>query len=235
MTQNDHRNQVLVLQHSKGVDAGWLDDAFANAGLESILVRLEAGEELPQAVDWKGIVALGGIMGAYQEEDYPFFAIEKKFLARAVGDDVPILGICLGSQLLADALGGVAYKAPSPEAGFLSVMVTEAGREDPVFRHVPDRVVVSHGDTFDLPPGAVLLARTNRYLHAFRLGSALAVQFHPEAGPDLVEGWVEQSGGGGNIAAAGVDPEKLIEELRANERLMHDQALAFFGAWLAHL
>ena len=173
-------------------------------------------------------------MGAYEEDTYPFLSAEKQFLAELVREGVPVLGICLGCQLLADALGGRAYQSPAPEAGLLSMTMTDAGRDDPVIRVVPDRVLVSHGDTFDLPPGAELLAHTDQYRHAFRLGSALAVQFHPEAGPAMVEGWLRLSGGR-NIAKAGVDPEALVAEMRAGEDLMKEQALRFFATWLATL
>ena len=223
--------QVLVLHHSDRAGMGWLADAFRLRDIDFELVRLDAGEALPAGGGWKGIVSLGGVMGAYDVEEFPFLAQEKPFLAEAVRNDVPVLGICLGSQLLADALGGRAYRAADSEAGFLEMITTEAGKLDPVFAHVPDRVVVSHGDTFDLPPGARLLARTDRYPHAYRVGSALAVQFHPEAGAADVAEWVRE-GGSRNIVAAGVDPDGLVEELRAVEEKQREQVLRFFGAWI---
>lgn len=224
-------DSILLLHHSEGVGPGWLGEAIEAARIDTVSVRFFAGDPLPDSIDWKAVVVLGGSMGAYEEADYPHFVAEKAFLAEAVAADVPLLGICLGSQLLADALGGRAYKAPSPEAGLMEMTMTDAGRADPVFANLPDRVLVTHGDTFDLPPGAELLAYTDGYQHAYRSGSALAVQFHPEAGADLVELAVGRPGGG-NIVAAGVDPIGLVAELRENEDSMREQALHFFGAWL---
>ena len=226
--------QVLVLRHSDGVDSGWLGVALDLARVPVVTICLDAGDPLPDSIDWKGVVVLGGSMGAYEEADYPFFVAEKRFLARIVEADVPVLGICLGSQLLADATGGRAYQASDPEAGFMAMTVTEAGLADPVFKHLPDRVLVTHGDTFELPPGAELLAYTDRYQHAYRVGSALAVQFHTEAGADLVELAVSRPGGG-NIVAAGLNPVDLVAELRAAEDAYKEQALRFFGAWVDSL
>lgn len=220
-----------MLHHSEGVGPGWLGEAIEAAEIDVVPVNLNAGEPLPDAIDWKAVVVLGGSMGAYEEADYPHFVAEKQFLAELVGAGVPVLGICLGSQLLADALGGRAFKAPHAEAGLLAMTMTEAGLADPVLASVPDKVLVTHGDTFDLPPGAELLAYTDSYKHAYRLGSALAVQFHPESGADLAEVAVAAPGGG-NIVAAGLEPDELIAELRAYEPALREQALRFFNAWI---
>ncbi|NNC92507.1 MAG: type 1 glutamine amidotransferase, partial [Acidimicrobiia bacterium] len=163
-------DQVLVLQHSEIAGPGWLADALMEAGIEFEVINLSAGMQVPDTTTWKGVAVLGGRMGAYEEDEYPFLADEKRLLAALVEEDVPVLGICLGAQLLADACGGRTYKAPDTEAGLHALMLTDAGEADPVLETITDRVVVSHGDTFHLPPDAVLLASSDRYQHAFRVG-----------------------------------------------------------------
>jgi GMP synthase (glutamine-hydrolysing) len=223
---------VLYLHHSEGVGPGWLGEAIDQAGIPTELIRLDEGEPLPDSTNWRAVVVLGGAMGAYEVVDHPYLLGEKEFISGLVAEDVPVLGICLGSQLIADALGGRAYRAPNPEGGLLALEMTEAGREDPVVANLPDRVLVSHGDTFDLPPGAELLAFTDEYQHIYRCGSALAIQSHPEAGADLAV-LATSRPGGGNIVAAGVDKEELIEDLRAAENVLREQAIRFFAAWVA--
>ena len=222
---------VLYLHHSEGVGPGWLGEAIDRAGIPTVVVRLGEGEALPDSTDWRAVVVLGGAMGAYEVIDHPYLVEEKQFIAELVAKEVPVLGICLGSQLIADALGGRAYKAPKPEGGLLALGVTEAGREDPFTSNLPDRVLVSHGDTFELPPGAELLAFTDEYQHIYRCGSALAIQAHPEAGADLAV-LATSRDGGGNIVAAGVDKEELIAELRAHEDVLREQSIRFFAAWV---
>ncbi len=115
---------------------------------------------------------------------------------------VPVLGLCLGSQLMADALGGKAFLGEKPETGVVPVTLTDAGKADPVVSKTGPMVYAQHQDTFVLPPDAVLLAHTDRYPHAFRVGSGLALQFHPDADRDHGSGV-----GQGRWAAAGRRPE----------------------------
>jgi GMP synthase (glutamine-hydrolysing) len=224
---------VLILRHDTDAGPGYLGEALAQAGIEARVVD-PAAEEILEGLDWAGIVSLGGSMGAYEEAAYPWLHAEKRLLAGAVAAGIPTLGICLGCQLLADALGGRAYPAGGRELGVVRVALTPQGRADPVARHLEGPMVVSHADTWDLPPGASLLAASARYRQAFRLGSGLGLQPHPEVGPDAFARWVHEKPRAA-LEAEGIDPEAAIEAVAAHAAVQRTVAAVLFGAWAAEV
>lgn len=222
---------IAILQHNDEVPPGYLGDAIEQAGLPNRVVRLFAGDDLPGLDEVSAIVSLGGIMGAYQETDFDFLAAEKDLLLSAVADDVPVLGICLGCQILADALGGNAYPAGEHEVEFGSLSVAAAAADDPVLGLLTQPVLSFHGDTWDVPPGASVLVTSDRYPHGFRMGSAVAVQSHPEASAEIARGWVELYGRE-KLVAGGVDPEGLISAMELGSAQNAARAMQMFSAWL---
>lgn len=224
-------NPIAILQHNDVAPAFFLADAIAAAGLEAETVRLYDGDRLPDLDDVAAVVSLGGAMGAYQEAEYPFLVAEKELLRRAVARNMPVLGICLGCQMLADALGGRAYKAPEMEVEFAPLQLTTAGATDAVVGTLAEPVLSFHGDTWDPPPGAEVLARNGRYPHAFRVGTALGIQPHPEVSSAVVYTWVEHFGSA-QLAAAGVDPRPMLAAMAAADRANEERAARLFGAWL---
>lgn len=148
-----------------------------------------------------GIVVLGGTMNAVDEEASPWLPELKKLLVDAVEADVPVFGICLGHQILAEAFGGrVQVKHPTAgEDGAFTVNLTDAGKSDPVMGALGAKAVMpeSHNDVVvDLPSNATLLASSDKCdVQAFRIGSAVGVQFHPEASPRTMGFWHSLSGG----------------------------------------
>jgi GMP synthase (glutamine-hydrolysing) len=185
--------RLLVVQHEPSSPPGLLAAAAAATGVELQVVEV-AGEPLPATLDGAdGLVVLGGVMDADESDAYPHLARTMDLLADAAARSAPALGICLGAQLAAAALGGRAYPGPAgEEIGWTKVELTDAGRADPVLGALqePAELFEWHHDTFDPPPGATLLARGAVYpSQAFRLGSVVAVQFHPEVDGPLLAGW----------------------------------------------
>ncbi len=140
------------------------------------------------------LILMGGPMGVYEQEAYPWITCELARLAGRIAARRPTLGVCLGSQMIAAAMGAKVYPGPVKEVGFAPIMLTPAGKASPL-RHISDVPVLHwHGDTFDLPDGAELLASTQAYRNqAFRVGShLLALQCHPEMGEDpRLASWLE--------------------------------------------
>jgi GMP synthase (glutamine-hydrolysing) len=220
-----------MVRHSPTVPAGHLAGVLHASGHAVHRVDLFDGGEVPASTDWSGVVSLGGLMGAYEENRYPWLRDEKRLLAAATDAGVPVLGLCLGCQLLADALGGAAFPAEVPELGMLRVELTEAGRDDAVLRHLTERVPAWHGDTWDLPPGGELLASTDRHPHAFRVGGSIGIQAHPEATPYMVARWIADHQGD-DLVRTGTDAAEFLAAVRSGAVAQREMALHLFRAWL---
>lgn len=223
---------ITVVHNSELSPAGHLIPVFERAKVVVDHVRAHLGERLPSKP--QAVVVLGGEMGAYDEGRHPFLADEKQWIGAAVEAGTPVLGICLGAQLMADALGGKAMRADHPEADLIDFELTPEGKADPVLGGIEPPVVSIHGDTFELPSEAVLLARSDRFPLAFRLGSGLGVQFHPEVLTTTVSSWA-RSDLRSLIAAAGTDPDALVHRVVAAESHLRRQAEGLFERWLRQI
>lgn len=184
----------VVLQHVPFEGPGAIADAVRDAGAELEVVRIDNGDPVPvpDAVDaMTGLVVMGGPMGVH--DDLAWLEAERALLRAAVDAGLPVLGICLGAQQLAAAMGAEVTTGPVPECGVGEVHLTPAALADPVFGPAPTPLpcVHWHGDTFSLPAGAVRLAGNEAYENqAFRVGGrAYGLQFHVEVTGSLVAHW----------------------------------------------
>jgi GMP synthase (glutamine-hydrolysing) len=186
----------VVLQHVPHEDPGAIGEALNSVGQVVSMVRVDRGDPVPgpaEVADMVGLVVMGGPMGVHDDEAHPWLAHERDLMAAAVAAELPVLGVCLGAQQLAVALGGQVTTGPEPEIGIGEVQLTRQAEDDAVFGPVGPTLPCMHwhGDTFSLPDGSALLARSELYPHqAFRYGErAYGLQFHVEITPTLADRW----------------------------------------------
>ncbi|HEX4745689.1 MAG TPA: type 1 glutamine amidotransferase [Gaiellaceae bacterium] len=229
--------RALVLQHIACEPPGVFEDVLLERGVELHRVELDEGDQLPDWGDFDAIVAMGGPMSVNDDAELPWLTEEKRAVGDAVRAGKPYWGVCLGVQLLAASLGERVYAGPEPEVGLLPVELTDEGRTDPVFGGFGESLVTLqwHGDTFDLPDGAVRLASSPAYANqAFRFQRAYGVQFHLEVSAEMAREWANVPAYVASLERTlGADgaPAFLAEiEERAGE--MRSAGRALFERWL---
>ena len=227
--------RVLVVQHEPFEGPGTLREALSRCELR--LVRTFAGDPVPARLVEDGLIVLGGGMGVYEADRYPHLNDEMRLLHTASADGRPVLGICLGSQLLAAALGGSVRKAPRKEIGWSGVRLLPDAEHDALFAEAPRSFAAFHwhGDAFTLPAGAVPLAASAMTpLQAFRAGPrAWGVQFHLETDAQVLESMLDS--GREELSDAGADPTAIRASAAAELPRLRELALRIFGAWAALL
>lgn len=226
---------AVAIRHVAFEDMGSFATVLARRGIE--LRYLDAGVEDLAGLDPLAaelLIVLGGPIGACEDAGYPFLLDELRLLQRRLARDLPTLGICLGAQLMARALGARVFPGPAREIGWAPLTLTEAGRTSPL-AHLDGRLTSMlhwHGDTFDLPAGATLLASTALCRHqAFSVGrKVLAFQCHPEARTRDLERWF--IGHACEIAAAGLSVPQLRADSGRFGPALETQGAQCFAAWL---
>ena len=224
---------VLLLQHVRPEPPGTIADALDDRGLSHRTVEIFREETVPSTLDADGLVVMGGPMGVNDTDDRPHLSREIDLIEQALRDDRPVLGVCLGSQLLAHALGAEVRPGPQTEIGWGEVTFTDAAADDPLFGGVDDPFTAFHwhGDVFAVPEGAVPLARTAQTDHqAFRYGdAAYGLLFHLEVTPKTVA-WMTTAFQD-ELAEEGVDGAALRRDAMTHEPALRDTAYTVFGRW----
>lgn len=202
---------LLVIQHLSAEGPGRLQANWEATGRPAHVACPYAQDKLPTSLaTYGGLIVLGGPMSVGDTERFPWLTTEILLIQEALSRELPVLGVCLGAQLLAQALGAQVYPGPEPEIGWYPLQLTPAGRQDRIFGRLPEKFMAFHwhGDTFDLPQGAIWLACSERYQHqAFCHNNAYGLQFHLEATGEMIERWAQANER--EFRAAGARPSRL--------------------------
>jgi GMP synthase-like glutamine amidotransferase len=221
------KSRWVILQHVEWEGPGMIASEAQKRGCGVDIRRLDREDALPDADHMDGLVVMGGPLGAYEEERYLFLRRECELLATVTRRGLPVLGVCLGAQLLAKALGAEVFPGHGVEIGCGSIELTPAGQNDALFASVGDTLPVFHwhGDTFTLPEGAKLLASSPMYPHqAFRFGhQAYGLQFHVEPDAGTWAAWREHL------------PAGLIDKSEAEQRAIEIAGAKVIAKFFDHV
>lgn len=226
----------LVIRHVAFEDLGIFEPALRDAGFAVDYRQAGVDAVTPEAMSAADlVVVLGGPIGVYETDKYPWLNDEIALIRGRLDAKKPLLGVCLGAQLMAAALGARVYPGPAKEIGWGAITLTPEGRDSALapFGSPEAGVLHWHGDTFDLPAGAVRLASTAITPNqAFAIGDhALALQFHIEADPARIECWL--IGHTGELDRLGIAPETLREQTRRAGAAATSAGLDTLRRWLA--
>jgi GMP synthase (glutamine-hydrolysing) len=211
--------RALAISHQSDAGSGVFADEMRERGVElDEWLLSERGTGPPHEIaDYQAVLTFGGAMHADQEDRHPWLRFEKDFLAAILDDGMPVLAVCLGSQLLADAAGGTVRRASEPEIGWKHVEITEQGSSDPVIGPLAPAFTAFQWHSYEsLPPdGAVILASSPVCAQAYRVGeTAWGIQFHAEVSAADAEKWIDDYRSDEDAVRIGVDPDALRAETR---------------------
>jgi GMP synthase (glutamine-hydrolysing) len=229
---------AIALRHVAHEDLGLLAPVLHDAGFAASYRETARDDLADPAIERADLlIVLGGPFGAYETDAYPFLAREIGILERRLGQGRPTLGICLGAQLMAKALGARVFPGPVKEVGWGGIDLTAEGRASALAPLGEDGAMVLHwhGDTFDLPEGATRLAGNENYQNqAFACGDgALALQFHLEADAAVLENWY--GGNADDLAAVKLSPAELRAETTKISGAVRARGMKIFSDWLRQI
>ena len=214
--------RALVLQHEQPTPGGYVNQWLDERGADQHVFRIDIGHSEVDTRVYDLIVSLGSEFAAF--DDLPWIKREELLLRNAFDNDVPILGVCFGGQLLAKVLGGTAFRSDQSEIGWLPVRTRDESLvpEGPWFQW--------HFDRFTVPGGAELIADSPVGPQAYTIGRSLGTQFHPEVTPEIMESWVRAYPH--ELEQEGVDPQALLDETNRRAEKTKATAWRFFDAFL---
>ena len=217
--------RVLVIVHDEDAGPGVFGDvlAAAEADVDSWLPA-EQHDAPPSPAAYDAILSFGGAAHPHQEDSHPWLAIEKRFLSQALEREVPLLGICLGAELIAEVAGARARQMPRPEIGWYEVQLTADGAADPLLGPVGDSfpALEWHSYSVPLPPLATALASSDTCLQAYRLGrAAWGLQFHAEVTANDFQHWLDNYTTDEDAVAEGIDPIAIARETEGRLSTWH--------------
>ena len=218
--------RVLAIVHEASAPPGVFADAARAHGAALEEWHISNGSSAPRdARCYDAVMSFGGAMHPDQQDSHPWLAQEKLLLRELLDTGTPLLGVCLGAQLLADAAGAPARRAKEPEIGWCEVQLTASGASDPLLSPLPPRfsAFAWHSYVCPLPPGATALARSAVCLQAFRAAErAWGIQFHAEVTREDAEGWIEDFRSDPDALAVQLDWQQLRAQTRASIGPWHE-------------
>jgi len=230
------RMSVLIIKNITTEGPGTIEDFLRKEDIPFSIVELGLGELPPPLERFDTLIIMGGPMAVYEMDEYPHLMVESRIIREAINRNTRILGICLGAQMVAHCLGAEVYPGAHKEIGWYDIELTGDGLKDPFMRRLAIHPRVGdfwrsfkvfhwHGDTFDLPLDAVLLAKSKLYRNqAFRYGdNVYAFQFHIEVTKDMLLEWFKDMPEVDNIIS---ETEKILEEYTGRAMNFYK---AFFG------
>ncbi len=227
--------QVIVLQHLADEGLGTIAEALDGWGISALTIRIFDGEKVSARIEKaNGLIVLGGPVGVYEAATYPYLSDEIELIKDALKENKPVLGICLGSQLLAAALGARVYKSGRQEIGWRPVKSSAAAAQnDLLWKEIENQFTAFHwhGDVFELPAGAVSLASSSLTEHqAFRYGkNAYGILFHPEATREII---FSMTGDFADEAEqAGIAPAQILAYTEKHLSTFKATADKIFNGW----
>lgn len=221
--------RVLSVNHGPSVPGGVFDEVVEAAGLELERWVVPVGGTPQPATAYDAIMVFGGSMHPDQDERFGWLEQETEFLRSALANDVPLVGVCLGAQMIARAAGAAVRPAREPEIGWHEITLTPDGEADPVLSALPASATAFqwHHYTFDVPGGGVELATSLVCTQAFSVGRAWGLQFHAEVTLPMVRAWVEE-----DFDELPMAPEELVDETEKRIELWNEQGRALCAAFL---
>jgi GMP synthase (glutamine-hydrolysing) len=228
------RDTILAIQHVAVEPPSGIAAAIAGGGGDLRVIRVDQGQPVPQAIDdHAGLVVMGGPMGVYEAEQYPHLRDERRLIESALAQGRPVLGVCLGSQLLASVLGADVRPGAQKEIGWYPVSLEPAAGGDRLFGEAPRSFTALHwhGDIFDLPAGAVGLARsalTSQQAFCYG-GLAWGVLFHLEVSSRQLSEMTTAFAG--ELAHAGLSPREILEGWFAHGAMLEALGARVFRLW----
>ena len=228
--------RALAVSYEREAGPGVFTEAMRERGFTLDEWARERDDEPPaDPRSYDAVLSLGGAMNVDQEDKHPWLREQKDLLKELLDAEMPLLGVCLGSQLLGEAAGASPGRAERPEIGWFDVEVEGEGFRDPIVKALAPSFEAFNWHSYEtpLPPGAVALARSDVCLQAYRIGErAWGIQFHAEVTAADAEHWIDDYRSDENAVKIGLDPDQLREETRAKIGSWNQVGRELCGRWL---